>query len=251
MKLNFIILAFALSACAKSQYINSAQISTHVSNGDEFAALVTNINSSALALPSLQLPIVDLRNPSINFGSISIAPSLDSKSTDLTIDVDLTQALKIPKLGQNISLPNGTPLPISGIDLTQTMEFSIGGGGSKVYLEIDPVNKKAFVGTALVIGQFNPGVPADLFIPFSSNSISGTAGIFTGIAAGQSGLGIFADMSSILRSVTGAQKLALLAPRAVITPHQFLEVNPSNRNQIKIQNMLIRLSSEKQVLDVR
>lgn len=249
--IRFLILALAVcSSCAQKSYINSVQVTSHVSNGDEFASLKANIDTQQLALPALSLPIIDLQNPALSYGDLTIAPNLDGKTSDLTIDVDLTVALKLPTSGQSILLPNRTSLPIGGINLAQTMEFSLGGTSSKVYLELDAINKKAFIGTALVIPQLNFGVNANLFIPFSSNNIAGTAGIFAGAQAGQSGLGIFADLSPVLANKTMLlQRVANLA--SPVQPHQFLSLKPSAIKQMRIQNMLMNLNSHRTRLEVR
>jgi len=261
----FVLTSIAsFSACGKSQFIKSAQLGAHTSGGDEYAELIATVDSQQLILPEIQFPIIDIRHPGLSFGNIGLKPSLDGKTTELSIDLDLSQILHLPKAGENASLPNGTGLPMSGIDPSQVMMFNIGGGGSRVYVEMDTLNKKAMLGAALVISQFNIGAVADLFIPFQGTGFLGTAGVFTGAQFGQSGFGIFADLSPLLTNqltnqltaqMTGQMTTAVARVQSFSSTTnataQFLSVQPSSRNNLKIQRMLYDLNNSGRALNVR
>ena len=99
------------------------------------------------------------------------------------------------------TLPNGSNLPLAGIDENNTMvELEISQINSKIYLALD--RDTTIVGFAIAIKEFDVMKDyiggANIFLGFNIRDVLGMVGLFTGKDEGQSGLGIFVDLSSVI-----------------------------------------------------
>jgi hypothetical protein len=233
-----------LSACGSSSSVSSIVSTIQLSTQD---FLITDIS----------LPIVDPNNPSIEYGSISLNNSICMPNTtctsgggELVIDVDLTQAADL----QSVSdlLPNGTAIPISGLTASSVLAFDVGGTGGKVYLDL--AQGQELVGVALPFSELNgvgayvPGV--DIFSPFTVSDVSGVVGIFAGAGSDETGIALFADLSSVMSSssAAAASASAEVAKAAVQVSSKsnlhMLSVTPSPFNELKLYNSLNELNNQ-------
>jgi hypothetical protein len=214
-----------LSACGNNpmNFVKGARAETFQQNGASFAQVQTDLSVGNIGLPSFSLPILDPNNLAVSYGSLSLAPGANGL-TELTIDVNLTAAAGVS--GGASVLPNGTPIPIGGLNGASVIELPVSGTSAKIYLAFG--SDFALFGAAIPINEFNPvgGVVggADLFFPFTVDSnLSGTAGLFTGRGSGQNGFAVFID-------VTGLQSLAFAAVKPA-----------SSRVQNRIQNAVLQM----------
>nr|HRO68274.1 hypothetical protein [Pseudobdellovibrionaceae bacterium] len=157
--------------------------------------------------------------------------------------------------GQGV-LPNGTLIPVAGVDRNKWVTISVG-SSSRVYLNFDQAQSSAVLGVALGIDALTTGVIANVLIPFNSNNVSGLAGIYSGAMAGQSGFAFFLNMSGVIQPAVGVQTLARgLSTKPVVTASssgnkiQFLE-KASNADSIRVQRRIIQLQSANVKLKVR
>jgi hypothetical protein len=233
---------FFLVGCGGTSFVTGASLSSSSSNGDQFADLTVDLNSAGLLLPTLTLPILDLKDPSRPYGDITIG------SSALEISVDLSALAGLPQGSSSALLPNGTSIPITGYDASTLLTFSLG-GNSLAYIDLNTSTGEAFFGAAIVISEFNIGVPVNLFIPFSSNGVTGTAGVFTGAAAGESGFAVFANVSSLLggSSVAPILKEQVKVARVVALPEklEFGSATPSYENMNRLNSMLNHLKRDR------
>jgi hypothetical protein len=255
-----------LSACGSSSNVSSIvsniQLSSYEQNGDLYAQVETQLSTQDFLITDLSLPIVDPNNPSIEYGSISLNNSICMPNTtcsggggELVIVVNLTEAAGL----QSVSdlLPNGTAIPISGLTASDVLAFDVGGTGGKVYLDL--TQGQEVVGVALPFSELNgvgayvPGV--DIFSPFTVNDVSGVVGIFAGAGSDQTGIALFADLSSVMAS-SGANAAAASAAgsggavaKAAVQSSaksklQMLQVTPSPFNELKLYNSLNELNKQ-------
>lgn len=197
----------------QNQYVSDIYLETKTIDGDSWIYLKSVLNIGGLSLPSLALPIVDPRNPGEQFGEVSMIPVLGGQSNEISIGVNLSKAANLPTQA-GISLPNGQGLPLrvpAGVDL---MQLTVGQTNSKIYLGLG--NDTAFMGFAVAIKEFDqiarylPG--ANIFMGFNIKGVLGSAGIFTSDVSGQSGIGLFVDLGTLLKfprqEVYGVQSFA-------------------------------------------
>jgi hypothetical protein len=166
------------------------------------------------------------------------------------MQVDLTAVAQIHAGVNDENLPNSLQVPFPGLIASTELTFGYGGGStanSKFYVNLDGANKKAAFGTALAIKEFNvTNTPAYLFVPFTSNGVSGVAGVFTGTAPGQSGFGLFADVSGLY----SAPMTLDFFSQPEMNEKAGAPIYSSVKGAEKIQKMMEQLNSEHTQLTV-
>jgi hypothetical protein len=205
-------LAFTATGCGSSSVANllsGVSATTSVQNGDLMASISAEINMNGFILSSLNLPIIDPSNPTVDYGQITLAPTLCSgaatciSNAKLTLSVDLTTVAKVTSTGD--TLPNGTIIPLSGLS-TSTVALAIGNTGGKVY--IDLTSTVALVGVAFPfqqlnsVGEYVPGL--DIFDALTYGDVTAYIGVFAGSATDQTGVALFADLSKVVFGSTPA-----------------------------------------------
>ena len=240
--------ACSLTACSggANSWLSGASVSTFQVNGDSVVTVTTNLSTGSIGLLPVVLPIFNPNNQSQIIGELSILSAIGGGANELALSLDINEALSaggIPSIGM---LPNGTTIPVSGINSLNwvTLPISNGtgtaNGKSLLYLNYDSFNHKAIVGVAVNINQLAVGAPSDLFLPFTYNSISGVAGIYTGAQPQESGFGLFIDVTSTMAAKTASQKVS-----------GKVSFHATSRNAVKIQQKVFELESASAALKVR
>lgn len=146
-----------------------------------------------LNLGNAELPMASYNLPN-DLGMVSLS-LVDGKNV-VTVDLNLTEALKLP-VGE-AKLPNGNPLPI----------YSSNG---VIYIDIEQINGRVYlahngdqtvIGFAMAISQLD-GVGRELggvglFPSFTVKNVKVVAGVFSDKEQGQTGIAAFADLKGLL-----------------------------------------------------
>lgn len=228
---NIILTAFlaamslGMTACSSSgSWVSGATLSATQKNGDEWVQLSTQLSTGSMSMTSISMPVMNPQNLSEEVGEIDIIDNLTGGAT-LNLSVDLTAIMSLP-ITTSSTLPNGTAIPISGVNAQNWIALPVANGKSILYLNADLQTKTIALGAAVSISQLQIGVPASILLPFSVSNVSGVAGIYTGMAAGQSGLAIFVDASSLLpASSSNLLFQKSLSPAALQVQRKLLELN--------------------------
>lgn len=233
--------------------LSGAQLSTYQQNGDTYAEFEVQLSTESFLISDIDLPILDPNDPSVTYGSISLNNALcmtgstcTSGGGELIVSVNLTQIANLNTTSD--LLPNGTAIPISGLTASDVFALPIGGSGGTVYLDL--TSGQQMIGVALPfqelngVGAYVPG--ADIFSPVSLGNVTGVVGIFAGAASGQTGIGVFADLASVLsssNSVGVASSSAVEAKAEVSSKLKMKSVTPSFSQEVKLYNSLSELNS--------
>lgn len=260
-----------LSACGSSSWVKDATIRSYPKNNDIYAEISAYLDTGAMSLPAIQLPIFNPQQSFNELGLFSLRPSFASGiSTELSIAINLTEVARLNRAGQAL-LPNGNPLPVAGYSSQSVLQFSVGGKSTQVYVSIDSSKGQGLIGVAVPIrqfdqlGQYAPGV--NLFPTFTlGNGVRGSFGIFTGLSSGQNGFALFLDMSQLLQDPQVQTALAQVAapssglsaafaqnklePSAQHEPIEFYDQAPSNSKQRAIEQGLYRLHQRSTKLEL-
>ena len=184
-------------------------------------------------LGNAELPMAYYNLPN-DLGSVSLS-LVDGKNI-VSLDVNLTQALKLPP--GEAKLPNGGPLPV----------YSSNG---VIYIDIEQVNGRVYlahngeqtvIGFAMTISQLDRigrelgGV--GLFPSFTVKDVRVIAGIFADKDAGETGIGAFADFKGLLPEEASVKDGNIF----------FYKYTYSRRLRNKIQKMMRNYDDKKQVL---
>lgn len=266
-----VIVLPALTACGMSSgnWVKNAAISTYQSGNDTYGKVTVGLSTNGMILPALDVPIIDPKNPSVAFGEFSILPNLTT-GADLGVAVNLSRLVSLPSPGASPTLPNGMMIPVSGISPNSLYAFSVGGNRTQIYLDLNMQAQSAMLGIAIPIAQLDQvgsytGGLVNIFPSFQlQNGVAGTAGVFTGMQPGQSGLALFMNVSSLLnqaipmaavqtRSVGPRLPAARFASQKVTAvPHEYLDVSTgSSSAQWQVMKKLSDMSSRRTKLDIR
>lgn len=196
-------LAIVSTGCGKSasQLVKKVAAQATTMNGDIYAAISAELNTETYSIAAFSLPIIDPNNSAIQYGSISLAPNAIGGGGRLIISVNVSQAANINS-SIATTLPNGTPFPLGLPSTEQLVAIPVGANGAKIYVLAGA--KVLLIGTAIPfsalndVGRYVPGV--NVFSSVSFGKINSFVGVFAGSGANETGLGVFADLSSILPS---------------------------------------------------
>ncbi len=184
-----------------SSLVSGARFSTAEEQGDLFGDLKVVLNTGNVMLPAFDVPILNPRNPGAIYGAVSMRDALPY-GTEIGVRVNLSEIAGVEGL-DGTTLPNGRPIPVALSQGVQPYSVAIR-GNSRVYFAFS--ESTALIGTAVVISEMDRVGsyvgPIDLFFPFEAeNGVRGAAGIFSSVQSGQSGVAVFVDASSVMKSV--------------------------------------------------
>lgn len=256
-------IAFALAACGNNSIVENVSVKTNQdSNQDLWVTLTSQLNMGGLAFPALTIPIANPKFPSELLGSVGLQRSLEGKNL-LAVSANLTEISKNQFLQDN-ELPNGTPIPVSGLNSVVSVRFN---SQSKIYF--GGSDNSVMFGVALAIplfdniGKYLPGV--NLFLPLPTKpNIEGLGGVFTG-SANQSGIGLFVKVPSAIKSFDRSlplvknsaslqsQNISSLSifNRTNNNEMKFLVSDENNSKSVFVKKMLMNLSLQKRALDIK
>jgi hypothetical protein len=254
--LTLLALSSLLVSCGKNpnlNFVKTVELKTFQKDNQAYGQVRTNLDTGSIQLPGISLPITDPRNPIINYGNLGIVLNLNG-TTDIVIDVNLSAVAQLP--GGPATLPNGTALPVGGLNGVDVIELAVDRTGAKVYFAFG--SNVVLAGTAIPIREFN-GIGqyiggANLFTAFQAgSSVRGIAGIFTGKNEGQNGIGFFVDASKLLQTSPPSQPNVhgngLASVSSALTSHSssrsfavhFADIKPSSKNEQRIKESVYKL----------
>lgn len=185
--------AVVLSSCGgQSKIFESVTLTTSQIQNNLWVKAEAVVNTGALPFVAVTIPVVNPHNPSEILGKISMLRSVDQKNI-LQLEADLTLLTNL-QLQNGATLPNGSPLPIAGLNMAGIPISS----HSQFY--VGAQNGILVLGTAVAIpafdqiGRYVPGVNLFWDIP-ASPQVSAIGGAFTGPLSGQNGLALFLKFS--------------------------------------------------------
>lgn len=200
--------AIILSGCGKDgqpvqNIVTAVQLKTESKNGEDWISTNLNLATGGFTLSAIQLPIFDPTQPGIQFGQISIRPTFcsncsNSNQAELGLGLNLTQITKIQ--GIDPLLPNGSPIPVGGLQNSHVITLPVADTGARVYFAFGP--KVGMLGTAVPFKEFDPAgqsIPnLNLFPAFNIGPIQLMAGFFSGATTKTTGVGVFIDLATII-----------------------------------------------------
>jgi hypothetical protein len=186
--------------------LSAIQLKTYTQDGDLWTSMSAQIDTGAMILAGITIPIVNPHDSSVVYGSLSMTSNLCNPNGTCTGGGTLTVAVNLTEVSHSQivdnKLPNGTLIPVGQAVNSAIVALPLGNTGGRLYVAFG--QSIAMLGVALPfsaldsVGQYVPGV--NIFEPFSSNNISGIIGIFTGSTVKTTGVALFVDLSQLLHS---------------------------------------------------
>ena len=193
--ITLVMLSVVAISCGNvpSNVLTGVKVETQTINQDLWLSFGADLNLGAMTFASLSIPVLHPKwqTPIGQLELISGLGGVNQLKVSLNVselaDVETTRA----------SLPNGHLVPLIGNN--QVMAINIG-RGAQVYLALS--EKVTAIGVAVPISAFDSigsRLPGLNFFPLvNSGNVIGTAGIFTGLSAGQNGIAVVADVSKVV-----------------------------------------------------
>lgn len=208
--LTLVMLSFFAVSCGSNGAgtLQGVQVSTTTnSNNDVMMSFAANLNLGALSFAAISLPIYNPQSKT-QVGQVELVPGLNGVN-QIKISVNLTSLSGVQTT--MAVLPNGNMIPL--IAGNQTVAVNLG-NGARLYLSVS--ENVTAIGVAVPISAFDQigsTLPGLNFFPImNTNGVVATAGIFTGLNAGQNGIAVVADLSSIIKlgNIMPSSSIAML-----------------------------------------
>ncbi|MFZ4713361.1 MAG: hypothetical protein ACOYL6_06605 [Bacteriovoracaceae bacterium] len=193
-----------LSACkqpAEDRFVKDIGLRTKIQDEKAWLELSVMMNLKTVVLSSVQFPITF---KGINYGKLYMAPSLTQGESEVAIEINLTDVVKLQ--ASDATLPNGGKLPVGGIDRADVIEIEIPQVHGKAYIALNTIasgNGKVFMGGFALSIPAADGIGSavgdgQLFPFFKIGKVAIYAGVYTSEIPNQTGIGVFTDLSSVI-----------------------------------------------------
>lgn len=250
-----VMLVFLVSCGGSgSNVLTGIQVSTSQVGNDTMMSFAANINLGGMSFASISLPILHPRGQT-PIGSLELVSGLAGQS-QIKINVNMSEVADI-NVSQAV-LPNGNAIPLIANNPTIAIKI---GGGARVYLTLG--QNVTAIGVAVPISAFDnigQSLPGLNFFPIvQQGDVIATAGIFTGMQAGQNGIAVVADVSRVvnLGNLLPSSQL-LLAKSAQLEESQeeviqldYRSQAPAQAKERRLKSMLATMSAKKLKLRMR
>jgi hypothetical protein len=178
---------------APSNVLSGVKVETTSRDNNLWMSFSADLNLGAMSFATVSLPILHPRGQT-PIGQLELTSGLSGQN-QLKLSVNLSEVTDI-QTSQAV-LPNGNMIPLIANNLTIAINI---GSGARVYLTLS--ENVTAVGVAVPITAFDNigrSLPGLNFFPIvNTGDVVGTAGIFTGLNAGQNGIAVVADVSRLV-----------------------------------------------------
>lgn len=239
-----------------SGMVNNIQVKSYTLGSDQWLQMDTVLNTNGFQMSSINVPITDPRDHSVTYGNVSVASSLcNTKPCAYTVNLSVALNVTQASLSHTLDayLPNGTAVPIGGIDASKIISLPIATtafSNSRIYFAFDTVTGVGMVGAALTfsaldpVGHYVPGL--NYFQPFQINNVSLSAGLFVGSETNTTGIGLFVDISNLMKpqgSLLARAMDSLGSKSSASTPSGHLTFKTLTPSKSKLKKLGLQLNN--------
>ncbi len=245
--------AFVVScgSSAPSNVLSGVKVETSTRDNDVWMSFAADLNLGSMSFASMSFPILHPKGQT-PIGQLDLTAGLNG-SSQIKIALNASELAGV-ETAQAV-LPNGNMIPL--IANNQTIAINIG-NGARVYILISET--VTAIGVAVPISAFDSigrSLPGLNFFPVVNTSgVVGTAGIFTGLNAGQNGIAVVADVSKVLNLgsllPSAPSSFAIQAQEAqdsVVLDYRSQSGSKSEKS--KLDSMIYELNKKKTVLRIK
>lgn len=244
---------FAVSCgSGPSNVLNGIKVSSQTINDDVWMSFAADINLGAMSFASISVPVLHPRGQT-PIGQLELTSGLGGVN-QLKISVNVSELADV-QTAQAV-LPNGNMIPLIANNQTITVKI---GNGARVYLTIS--EKVTAIGVAVPIAAFDSigrNLPGLNFFPIvNSGDIVGTAGVFTGLNAGQNGIAVVADVSKVVNigQILNSKSSSLMAIQAEEAQDSvkldYRSHGASASQKSKLDSLMFELHKKKAILKMK
>lgn len=187
------LFVISCGSSGSSNVLTGIKVETRSVNDDTWLSFAADINLGAMSFAALSIPVLHPQGQT-PIGQLELISGLTGVN-QLKISVNVSELADV-RTTQAV-LPNGNMIPLIAKNPTIAVDI---GNGARVYLTISET--VTAIGVAVPISAFDnigQSLPGLNFFPIvNTNDVIGTAGIFTGLKAGQNGIAVVADISKVV-----------------------------------------------------
>lgn len=242
---------FAISCGgAPSNVLSGVKVQTTTVDQDVFMNFSADLDLGAMSFASISLPILHPKGQT-PIGHLELISALGGKN-QIKVAINLSEVADVHPI--QAVLPNGNSIPL--IAYNQTIAIEIG-KGARLYLTLS--DTVTAIGVAVPVSAFDsmgsslPGL--NIFPIVNTNNVIGTAGIFTGLQPGQSGIAVVADVSRLVNMQSLMPSSSLLAIQAEESQDEiqldYTSHGASSSKKKALDNMIYELNKKRAVLRMR
>jgi hypothetical protein len=251
--ITLVMFSLFVISCGKapSNVLTGVKVEAQTVNGDIWMSFAADLNLGAMQFASISVPVLHPRGQT-QIGHLDLVSALGGVN-QLKISVNVSELADVQTSAA--ALPNGNMVPL--LANNQVIAVNIG-NGARIYLALS--EKVTAIGVAVPISAFDSigqSLPGLNFFPIvQTGDIIGTAGIFTGMNPGQSGIAVVADVSKVVSLGSLLQsKSAMMAIEAQEAQDSLVldyrSHSGSKAQKVKLDQMIFELNQKKAVLKMR
>ncbi len=192
---------FLITSCGKNpeqDIVKDVDVYTELRDGDVWINLKSTFKLGEASLTEISFPIVDPNDSSIRYGEVSFTPQEELGYNQVGLSFNLTASSEVQ--GGVASLPNGSQLPIAGMNNGDVLQLVIDKINSRVYLGAS--DQMTVLGFAVSIAEFEKVGDlingANVFVGFDIKGVLGSVGLYTGDQPLENGLAFFVDIHNVI-----------------------------------------------------
>lgn len=189
------------ASCGKNpeqDIVKDVDVYTELRDGDVWVNLKANFKLGEASLTEISFPIVNPDDSSIRYGEISFTPLEEVGYNEISLSFNLSASDEVQ--GGLASLPNGSELPVAGMNNGDVLQLVIDSINSRIYLGAS--DSMTVLGFAVSIAEFEKLGDlingANVFVGFNIKEVLGSVGIYTGDQPLKNGLAFFVDIHSVI-----------------------------------------------------
>jgi len=188
-------------SCGKNpeqDIVKDVDVYTELRDGDVWVNLKANFKLGEASLTEISFPIVNPDDNTIRYGEISFTPLAEAGYNEIALSFNLSASEEVQ--GGVASLPNGSELPIAGMNNGDVLQLAIDSINSRIYLGAS--ESMTVLGFAVSIAEFEKLGDlingANVFVGFNIKEVLGSVGIYTGDQPLKNGLAFFVDIHNVI-----------------------------------------------------
>ena len=242
-----LISLFAFVSCgSNSASVTDVELSASNIDNDVVVDLSADLSIGALSLPNASLPIY-LPKIGKEIGTVSLLSDGLGTNT-ISVQINVSEAANLDL--QTATLPNGMAIPLIAQNSVLKIELN---SGIEIMLSLaENAQAIAVVVPISTFDQVGEKVGTASLIPsFNLKNINGAAGIFLSKAAGQNGIALAIDLSSVLGDIEIPN--ATVATKSLLASEASLDlssITPSRRVKRKIDREMLKLHKRSTQLEL-
>lgn len=215
-----------------SGIICGVDVTSYEQNGTVYAEFKAILNIGSIQFPAFNIPVKAPKTDA-ELGVLWVGQNLLGQTEmGFRFDLSAAQTGDLP-IELNPVLPNGNPIPIVGLQNATTIAYTVKDKNIKIYASYG--ENIALMGVAVPVRQLDETgssvCPSAIMPTFNAKGVRGAGGVYFGCNPGQSGIGLFVDVSSAIKKDASIKSMLGIYDDSQNSAVDFVDLKPESRSQ--------------------